>query len=578
MISFDDAFLQRLRDAVPVSDLVARRVRLLRRGREFTGLCPFHNEKTPSFTVNDEKQFFHCFGCGAHGDVIGWIMQSEGLSFPEAVERLAEQAGISLPQPSARRRALVRQRDDLHEVLEQACQWFQQRLASEEGAAARAYLAARGLTEETVARFRLGFAPGRRGSLGRALNEAGVRDQQLVAAGLAKEAEAGGGLRDYFFDRITFPITDRRGRIIAFGGRAMNPDTRAKYLNSPETPLFDKGRILYNLHHARRAAHAGADVLVVEGYMDVIALAQAGFPAAVAPLGTALTEAQLSELWRLAPEPVICLDGDTAGQRAASRVAERALPLLKPGCSLRFAMLPPDKDPDSLIQLGGVEAMARLVQASVPLELVVWRDLVGAHRLDSPERQAALRQAVLTTVEAIKDKSVQAAYRSALLDRYYELLRKQRLARKIRSTGTQGERRLGPGLPSRKLPRPAPQALKRLPAQILLAFSVIYPHLAVKNLEHLALQNLPERELEALRRALVDCLVEDPDLDSQSLQCHLRQQGFSGLLDRLLGPALIIHEPLLRADAVPEEINPRFGYWLKRVATGVREPGEQAAF
>jgi len=576
-MSFDDAFMQRVRDAVPVSELVGRQVRLIRRGREFVGLCPFHNEKTPSFTVNDDKQFFHCFGCGAHGDVIGWTMQKEGLGFREAVERLAELAGVPLPQRSEQSRAAARQRQDLHQVMERACQWFQQRLASEEGAAARAYLEERGLNTETILRFRLGFAPGRRGRLAHALGEFGIGDRQLVAAGLVKEPEAGGEARDYFFNRIVFPITDRRGRIIAFGGRAMNPASRAKYLNSPETALFDKGRTLYNLHRAREAAHGGAEVLVVEGYMDVIALAQAGFPAVVAPLGTALTEAQLVELWRLAPEPVLCLDGDVAGQRAASRVAQRALALLRPGCSLRFAMLPADRDPDSLVRMGGAAALRQLVEAARPLAAVIWDELLRHHRIDSPERQAGLRQAILRTVEAINDRAVLTAYRSALLDRYFDLLRSQRAQRQSKNFGRSGSNGTLRALPSQMLVRPAAAGLKRLPAQILLAFSITYPHVAVVNLEHLALQDLQEGELEALRHALVECLAEEPDLDSQSLECHLRQRGFSGLLDRLLGPALSIHEPMLRADAVPDEINPRFRYWLERVAMSVTDSGEQGA-
>jgi len=571
---FDDSFTERLRDAVPVSELVGRRVRLIRRGREFSGLCPFHNEKTPSFTVNDDKQFFHCFGCGAHGDVIGWVMRSEGLSYPEAVERLAEIAGIPLPQRSERSRAAARERASLHEVLEHACVWFEQRLLSEEGAAARTYLEARGVAPETIKRFRLGFAPDRRGALRRAMNDAGVDDQQLVAAGLAKQGDQGRELRDYFFGRVIFPITDRQGRIIAFGGRSMDPQARAKYLNSPETTLFDKGRTLYNLHHARRAAHDGADVLVVEGYMDVIALAQAGFSAAVAPLGTALTEEQIQELWRLAPEPVLCLDGDAAGQRAANRAAQRALPLLKPGCSLRFALLPPDKDPDTLVQEGGAASMRHLLDSARQLETVVWEHLLSLHRLDSPERQAALRQAIVARVHEIHDKTVQAAYRSALLDRYYDVLRQQR-SKRGRAAGRSSDARSRSHF--RQLPRPAVGGLRRLPAQILLAFSVAYPHLAVAHLEGLALQELSDQDLEALRRSLVDRLAEEPDLDSESLECHLRQQGFSEILDRLLGPATSIHEPMLRADAVPDEIDRRYAYWLERVGMAVGDPGDQEA-
>lgn len=581
-MSFDEAFLERLRDALPVSEQVGRRVRLQRRGREFTGLCPFHNEKTPSFTVNDDKRFFHCFGCGAHGDVIGWVMQTEGLSFPEAVERLAELAGLPLPERAPEERAAARRRAGLHEVMEAACTWFQEQLAATGGAEARRYLEGRGLTAETIARFRLGFAPDRRGLLRQALNARGLDDAQLVEAGLLKRPEEGGELRDYFFGRVVFPITDRQGRVIAFGGRAMAVDARAKYLNSPDTPLFEKGRVLYNLHHARQGVHDGADLLVVEGYMDVIALAQAGFPAAVAPLGTAVTEEQVRELWRLAPEPILCLDGDAAGQRAARRAAERALPLLRPGCSLRFATLPAGEDPDSLLRAAGPPAVRALLESARPLDTLLWEGLLAEHRLDTPERQAALRQAVLDLVQRIAEPSVQAAYRSALLDRYFALLRGRRPQQArtgagggpgggLGGRGRRSERRTGER-PVVALPRPGTGALRRRPVQILLALAVLHPHLAEARLEELARPELGDPALERLRGALVDALAAAPDLDFDSLECHLRGQGFSGLLDRLLGPDVHTHEPAARRGVAPLEVEERFDYWLQRVALGEEEP------
>ncbi|MDF2096342.1 DNA primase [Aquibaculum arenosum] len=571
-MSTGDGFPERLRDAIAVSELVGRHVRLQRRGREFTGLCPFHSEKSPSFTVNDDKQFFHCFGCGAHGDVIGWVMRWENLSYPEALERLAEQAGIPMPERTPQARQAAERRATLYEVLEKACLWFEQQLAVSSGSEARRYLEGRGLTPETIGRFRLGYAPGQRGLLRAALKAQGIHDSQLVEAGLLKQPEEGGELRDYFFGRVIFPITDRQGRVIAFGGRALSSDARAKYLNSPDTPLFDKGRVLYNLHHARRAAADGAPLLVVEGYMDVIALAQAGFPGCVAPLGTAVTEDQLQELWRMAPEPVICLDGDAAGQRAAQRVTERALPLLRPGCSLQFITLPQGEDPDSLVTNAGPAALQVLLQAARPLETVLWEGLVGGRSLDTPERQAALRQAVIDQVQQIGDRNVQTAYRTALLDRYFGLMRARRGA-------TGGRNGLGrrPGRGQRSAQRsavgtkPLVAGLKRRPVQILLALAVRHPHLAIGNLEELARPALDDRELEALRRTLVDALAEAPDLDSDTLECHLRGQGFSELLDRLFGTALTMHEPTLRLDSVPHEAEARFAYWLDRVVTGADE-------
>ncbi|MFQ5467471.1 MAG: DNA primase [Kiloniellaceae bacterium] len=300
-MSLGPEFLDELRARVPLADLVGRRVKLTRRGREHVGLCPFHNEKTPSFTVSEDKGFFHCFGCGAHGDGVGFVMRTEGLSFPEAVERLAGEAGLAVPTPPRGPRAAARRRASREETVEAAAKWFEAQLSAPGGAAVRAYLETRGVDGETAAAFRLGHAPDRRGALRAALNAQGIGDDRLIEAGLIKAPEGGGAARDYFFNRLIFPITDRRGRVIAFGGRALG-DSPAKYLNSPDTPLFHKGRVLYNLARARQGVADGGELIVAEGYMDVIALTQAGFPAAVAPLGTALTPEQIAEAERRAQE------------------------------------------------------------------------------------------------------------------------------------------------------------------------------------------------------------------------------------------------------------------------------------
>ena len=329
-MAFPPQFLDELRARLPVSEVVGRKVRLLRKGREHSGLCPFHNEKTPSFTVNDEKGFYHCFGCGAHGSVIDFAMETEGLSFPEAVEKLAGQAGLQVPQSSPEERERAKVRSTLYDVLEQVCDWYEDQLTRPGGRQAYDYLKQRGFTDETIGRFRLGFAPDGRGKLLQAMESRGIERRQLVEAGLIKLPEGGGDPRDYFFNRVMFPITDGRDRVIAFGGRILG-DGQPKYLNSPETPLFHKGRNLYNYAMAREASKDAGTVIVAEGYTDVIALAQAGLPNAVAPLGTALTEEQIGLLWRIADEPVLCFDGDNAGERAALRAAERAMPILKPG-------------------------------------------------------------------------------------------------------------------------------------------------------------------------------------------------------------------------------------------------------
>ncbi|MEK9724579.1 MAG: DNA primase, partial [Rhodospirillaceae bacterium] len=357
-MAFSEQFLDELRGRVGLADVVGRRVKLTRKGREHSGLCPFHKEKTPSFTVNEEKGFYHCFGCQAHGSVFDFVMETEGLSFPEAVERLAVEAGMEVPRDTPEDRVRQKQRQTLFDVTEAAAVAFEKALRMPEGRVAREYLAGRGLDEATVTRFRLGFAPAGRTWLRTDMARANVEAGPLVAAGLLIQPDSGEPY-DRFRGRVMFPITDRRGRVIAFGGRILG-DGEPKYLNSPETPLFHKGNNLYGLHLAGLAARQADRLIVTEGYMDVIALAQAGFAEAVAPLGTALTEDQIALLWKVVREPVLCFDGDAAGQRAATKAAGRALSQLKPGYGLRFAILPTGEDPDSLVQKRGAAAMQAL--------------------------------------------------------------------------------------------------------------------------------------------------------------------------------------------------------------------------
>ena len=409
-MAFDHAYLDQLKDRVGLADLIGRRVKLKRQGREWSGLCPFHDEKTPSFTVNESKGFYHCFGCGAHGSAIDFVMGTEGASFPDAVERLSASVGMvpPAPDPEAGRRRDAAER--LGDVLEQATAWFQQKLAGDAGAAARSYLQGRGLDQETIERFRLGYAPGGGDRLKAALLARGHAADALEGAGLVRRPDDGRESYDFFRDRVIFPIADRRGRVIAFGGRALG-EARAKYLNSPESPLFDKGRTLYNLASAREAAHRAGTIVVAEGYMDVIALHRAGVTHAVAPLGTALTEGQLAELWRLAPEPVLCFDGDAAGARAAGRAAERALEELRPGRSLGFVALPAGEDPDSLLAKHGRAALRDLLAAPRPLVDVLWEGALEGRNLDTPERRAGLRRDLGQLAGRIGDETVKAYYR-----------------------------------------------------------------------------------------------------------------------------------------------------------------------
>src|SRR6266851_2603535 len=422
-MAFPPGFLDELRSRIPLGDLVGRRVRLTRRGREQAGLCPFHNEKTPSFYVVEDKGFFHCFGCGAHGDAIGFVMRADNLDFIEAVERLAGEAGIAVPQQTSQERERAQRQKTLLEALAATADFYEAQLWSPTGSRAREYLARRGLDDETIRRFRLGWAPEDRQALRRALG-AEYPEALLQEAGLQRLPEDGGSPYDYFRGRVIFPIGDRAGRTIAFGGRTLGDD-QPKYLNSPDTPLFEKGRVLYAWAQARanlgRAPEGAAGVIVVEGYMDVIALHHAGFGGAVAPLGTALTEMQLHELWRLSPEPVLCFDGDSAGQRAALRALFRALPLLTPGHSLRFAALPPGEDPDSLVRGAGPTAVAEVLAAARPLSEMLWQAELDARPIDTPERRADLEHRLMAQAGLIADRTVQNEYRRFLRDRLFQL-------------------------------------------------------------------------------------------------------------------------------------------------------------
>ena len=415
-MAFPPQFLDELRARLPISEIAGRTIRLTRRGAEHSGLCPFHAEKSPSFTINDDKSFYHCFGCGAHGDVLSFVMRHEGLPFPEAVERLAAEAGLKVPQATPEDRARSVRQKGLLDLLEEACVWYQDQLKSPAGRQARAYLSDRGLDQATIDRFRLGYAPDQRGALRRALTGLGATPQQIGELGVVKTVPDGGTPRDYFFSRVIFPITDSRDRVIAFGGRTLG-DGQPKYLNSPDTPLFHKGKVLYGLALARKTARESDEIIVTEGYMDVIALAQVGFHNAVAPLGTALTADQLQALWRLAPEPLLCFDGDAAGQRASHRAAERAMPLLQPGQSLRFIAMPAGEDPDSLVANHGPAAFAAAVAAANPLVDMIWQHEVIAKPLNTPERRADLERRLNAQVEAITDRSVQFQYRAEFRDR-----------------------------------------------------------------------------------------------------------------------------------------------------------------
>jgi len=414
---FTPQFLDELRARLPVSEVVGRRVKLKKAGREFKGLSPFQQEKSPSFTVNDQKGFYHDFSSGKHGDIISFLMETEGVGFTEAVERLASMAGMALPAATPDAARHEQRRKTLHDVMELAAKFFADTLASRNGAKARGYLGDRGITPATQLQFRIGYAPPDRFALKEHLGAQGISTDDMVEAGLLVAGEDKPVPFDRFRDRVMFPITDVRGRVIAFGGRALEKDVPAKYLNSPETPLFHKGDNLYNLATARQATHNGSPLIVVEGYVDVIAMVTAGFGGAVAPLGTALTENQLALLWKMADEPILCFDGDRAGQKAAYRAADLALPALLPGKSLRFALLPEGQDPDDLARSGGRAAIEEVIAAARSLSDMLWSREIEGGSFVTPERRAALEARIGELSNGIRDEVVRRYYRQDLAER-----------------------------------------------------------------------------------------------------------------------------------------------------------------
>jgi len=420
-MAFPAHFLDEIKNRISVSSVVGRRVKLQRRGREYVGLSPFKAEKTPSFTVNDDKQFYHCFATGKHGSIFDFVMETEGLSFPEAVERLAGEAGLAMPERDRQSEERQTRQKGLVDWLDRAAAWFAGQLGKHRPAAN--YLRERGLDDAIIKRFGLGYAPSDRHGLTQYLTQQGANIEVLVEAGLSIRPDDGRAAYDRFRDRVMFPIHDARGRVIGFGGRALSADVPAKYLNSPETPVFHKGSVLYNFHRARQPAYDTKQVLVTEGYMDVIGLAQAGFDATVAPLGTAITEQQLELLWRLTPEPIMCLDGDAAGLRAAYRVIDRALPILKPGVSLRFVLLPDGQDPDDMVRNGGRQAMLDLIEQARPLSDMLWTRELERGPLNTPERRADFKGRLRQAVGLITDRDVRTFYGQDIkqrLDRFFE--------------------------------------------------------------------------------------------------------------------------------------------------------------
>ncbi len=521
-------WLDELRSRTLLSALVGRTLKITKAGREYKACCPFHNEKTPSFYVNDDKGFYHCFGCSAHGDAIRWMTEQRGLPFMDAVKELAQAAGMEVPAADPRATERAERANSLYDVMTTAADWFVEQLQGIAGAEARGYLAKRGLKPETIEAFGIGFAPDSRTKLKAALKRFG--DAKLIESGLVISVEEKEPY-DRFRGRVMIPIRDARGRVIAFGGRILGAG-EPKYLNSPDTPLFDKGRTLYNLDRAGAESRKSGRIIVVEGYMDVIVLAQAGIGDAVAPLGTALTEHQIARLWRMADCPVLCFDGDAAGQKAAVRAAERALPGLAPARSLQFATLPAGQDPDDVVTKGGRGAMEALLGSTEQLVDRLWRHELDAVPLATPEARAGFKQRVTSHAQVIENKNVRDQYLNEFRTRFDALYRHQPERRRFEP----GRRYTAPELPPSTRARSIGGAgIEPMFARAILAGLLRHPTMLLACAEALATLPIADPPLAALRDTLVDAAFDNAALDSAAILPICDARGLGGLAGELLG-------------------------------------------
>jgi DNA primase len=562
---FSNSFLDEIRDRVPISAVVGRRVTWDRKKTnvsrgDYWACCPFHGEKSPSFHCEDRKGRYHCFGCGVSGDHFRFLTDLEGQSFPEAVQTVADMAGIAMPQPDPQAEKREKERTTLLDVMELATQFFQDQLQSAVGAKARAYLRDRGLTGRTIETFRLGYAPESRNALKEHLAGKGVPKDQIEACGLVVHGEGIAVSYDRFRDRIMFPILSSREKVIAFGGRAMAPDAPAKYLNSNETELFHKGQVLYNFSRARRAQGVGkpgqgeGTIIAVEGYMDVIALHQAGVENAVAPLGTALTENQLELLWRMTPQPVLCFDGDGAGLRAASRAADLALPFLKPGRSVRFALLPDGKDPDDLVRHEGRAPFDKVLNDAKPLVEMIWQREASSASFDTPEKRAELEARLKQIVSVIADENVRRHYQQAIRERLNSFFapaprggsdRRQNFQRGAgggkpgQGGSPQGPRAAGraAGVSDRLARSGLVRGYGDLPAlrESVLALTIVnHPQLLLEEYDEIAAIDFENRDLQRFWSAMLPAAATSgANLSREYLMQRLAGEGFDVMLKSL---------------------------------------------
>lgn len=555
-MKFAPAFLDEIRARLPMSEVAGKVVRLKKAGREWTGLSPFTSEKTPSFYVNDQKGAFFDFSAQKNGDVFNFVMETQGVDFPEAVERLAAMAGLAMPVETPEARAVEARRATAMEAVEIATQFFQRQLAGPAGAKARAYLEKRGISATQVEKFRLGYAPNERFGLRDFLASKNCPAEVMIEAGLLTHGPEIAVPYDFFRDRLMFPIGDRQGRPVAFGGRTLSAEIQPKYKNSAENPLFHKGEQLYNFHNARKSAHERGQVIAVEGYVDVIALTAVGFPQVVAGLGTALTPAQCALLWKMAEEPILCFDGDRAGRKAAFRALETALPLIEPGKSLRFALLPEGQDPDDLARAGGFDAVEAVLSSAKPLVEMLFLREVEAQPLETPERRAGFERRLREAAGLIRDEDLRRHYFDDLRRRADELFGRSReksyggdFSRGKKSYGGRGGRAplaaspalLKSGLFAPEREAPAPRE------NLILAMLIQHPGLVFRHAEEVARLDFSGEDRRRLRDALLG--LAEPEHDAGAFRAELERRGLGAALEKIFRDSTLSALWCVRPDA-----------------------------
>lgn len=566
-------FLDELRSRLTLSEVIGRRIKVTRAGRESKACCPFHHEKTPSFTINDDKQFYHCFGCGAHGDVIKFVMEYDNIGFMDSVELLAAEAGVPVPKQTRADRAKVKEERSLYDLMDDATSIFESCLLDPSHADALNYLLERGISRETIKQFRIGFAPDHPQALRKIMLDKGYSDAEMIKAAVLRPAKDSGRNKEpyaFFRDRVMFPVPDRRGRIVAFGGRIlpehMRPPQRSdftppKYMNSTETPLFHKGRMLYGEPTARRAAAEGRVLILVEGYMDVIACVQAGVGGALAPMGTAVTEDQILTIWKMIPDfnkvPILCFDGDNAGRKAAGRVCERILPLLEPGKSVKFAFMPDGEDPDSLIKSSGVCGFKEVVSGAISLFDFLWNSYTVGESYETPDEKASIKKQLENEIARIAHRDVQEMYRSALRERisavFYPPRQFSPSSDSSRfSKGKWGQQKnkfgLRPPKPTRGRNR------ESIFPKVVLAGVINHPFIFENVEDLLSGVTFKVVRLEQLRQSLCAFLGEEPDLNREKLVDYLGNEGYSQEIRDICNESVYVHALFCSPSANEENV------------------------